>query len=93
MKISNLTAASVVGRWICYRRERGWHNASLVRAYVQEAHPGEIVSLVTELHDSARAVYPLRPKACTHPLLLPLDELEIHAVVEPSADPPAPAQS
>jgi hypothetical protein len=81
MRLNGLKPAAVVGRWIFYRRAYGWHRAELQRAYVQEAHPGEIVGLVQGPHASP-GVYPRRPMTNPSPLVLPLDELEIHAVVE-----------
>ncbi len=81
MKIANLTPEDVVGRWIYFRRTYGYHGAELRRGYVQERHPGNIVGLLYATHREA-AAYPRRPLPTPCPLVLPLDELEIHAVVE-----------
>ena len=87
MKIDNLKPEDVVGRWVFYRRTRGFHGAELRRAFIQNTHPGQIVGMLHSTHAHAY-VYPRRPLPCSAPLLLPLEELEIHAVVEPVEAPP-----
>lgn len=87
MRLENLKPADVVGRWVFYRRTYGYRGAELRRGFVQEAHPGDIVGMIHGAHSSAKD-YPRRPPSTPCPLLLPLDEIEIHAVVEPSPTPP-----
>lgn len=91
VKLANLTTAAVVGRWIYYRRAYGWWRAELRRGYVQAEHPGQIVALVLEV--GTKPGFPRRPINNPHPLLLPLDELEIHAVVETAPEPATEAPS
>ncbi len=86
MKKENLKTADVVGRWVYYRRAYGFRGAELLRGFIQDAHPGEIVGMIHGTHSSAKD-YPRRPLPTPAPLLLPLDELEIHAIVEPVATP------
>jgi hypothetical protein len=90
MKLETLKADAVVGRWIYYRRAAGWWRAELRRAYVQSLHAGEIVALSVDV--DMKPTFPQRPPRNPCPLLLPLDELEIHAVVEAS-DPVPPSPS
>ncbi len=84
MKRDSLTPADVLGRWVFYRRAYGWHRAELRRAFIQDDFPESILGIIHDTHPRAH-VYPARPERCPCPLLLPLDELEIHAIVEPVA--------
>lgn len=87
MKLENIKAADLVGRWIFYRRLRGAVFSKLTRSFVQEVHPGDILGLVGGIAFEA-SEYPRRPKPWRSPWFEALDEIEIHAVVEPAADPP-----
>lgn len=85
MKIEITDAAQIVGRWIFYRRVRGAVFSKLTRSFVRAAYPGGIVGLEGGIAFSDTD-YPRRPRPWQTPWFEALDELEIHAVVEPVGD-------